>query len=835
MARLKSKTGDETSTLFDPSDDPLIIESSALAAMPPQLQLSPAQGEPTPDLASLLAPQLIPALAPLDDLFCPRQISFTIPGTPGVQVTATENGGSIDFTVDVLDSSTLTGDLRGLFFQFNESKLGSLQVTGGDGLITGSQINANAVINLGNGNNMNGAASPFDVGIAFGTQGIGHGDDISGAVHFTLTGDKLTLDDFAHLQFGARVTSIGDPAAQRNDSEKIVAIAPAAPDAQNDYFKIFEDGASGLDSPSKTPTAVNFKVLTNDTDADGDQLIITDVHQDAIHHGKVEIASDGRSILYTPDLDFSGSDTFEYCVSDGHGGQDNATVNVSIAAVADLPAFDVQVLPGADVYHFTLKVTTTQNDADSSEFIDRIDATLVGATNGATIVPFGGINPGDQPDEIVQQFAVTLLPNQDTAFDINIAAFSQETTNGDQQVASKTIPIELDFNHNFFNPTFTADDQNIWGTGEAFNFHKEQFFGLDQLFDPPQLDFPIPPTPFVLFGDARIDAKVGFDFEVSITGGEFDATVPFDVTLNTAFNKTTEQLLVDPTFAISASGATLNAMGPGGFLSIDPIFDVQFDLQAGLDLFIDTLNLVNIHQPINPDLPGLTLSTDDAAVTFPLSPGFSLSFDFPEVDPMAGPSPANPLVAHDSSDNFVQINLDVDEFAANFFPPIAALSVPILFAVPLIAANVTGSVLLFDADVAGGLNVLQDLSLQMGLKGTLTFEDGSPPQTFNFGTPFTINNILDKDLNGDGKIDFGLTVTPDMKLTNNTDININIDLSLVLFQISGTFSPLVGDDTKFNEAVVNFHQPFDIASIPVLHGTPFDVLFSAPQQFEFMA
>jgi hypothetical protein len=432
---------------------------------------------------------------------------------------------------------------------------------------------------------------------------------------------------------------------------------------------------------------------------------------------------------------------------------------------------------------------------------------------------------------------VTLLPNQDTAFDINLAAFSQETTNGDQQVASKTIPIELDFNHNFFNPTFTADNQDIWGTGEAFNFHKEQFFGLDPTdpFDPPQLDFPIPPTPFVLFGDARIDPKVGFDFNVSITGGEFDATVPFDVTLNTAFNKTTEQLLVDPSFAISGSGATINATGPGGSLSIDPIFDVQFDLQAGLDLFIDTLDLVNIHQRINPDLPGLSLSTGDAAITFPLSPGFSLSFDFPEVDPMAGPSTANPLVAHDSSDNFVQINLDVDEFAANFFPPIAALSVPIPFVVPLVAANVTGNVLLFDADVAGGLNVLQDLSLQMGLKGTLMFEDGSPPQTFEFGTPFTINHILDKDLNGDEKIDFDLTVTPDMKLTNNTDININIDLSLVLFQISGTFSPLIGDDTPFNEAVVNFHQPFDIASIPVLHGTPFDVLFSAPQQFEFMA
>jgi hypothetical protein len=46
---------------------------------------------------------------------------------------------------------------------------------------------------------------------------------------------------------------------------------------------------------------------------------------------------------------------------------------------------------------------------------------------------------------------------------------------------------------------------------------------------------------------------------------------------------------------------------------------VLFQLQAGLDLFIDTLDLVNIDRRVNPDLPGLSLSTDDAAITFPLS------------------------------------------------------------------------------------------------------------------------------------------------------------------------------------------------------------------------
>ena len=748
----------------------------------------------------------------MSDLFCPRQIIFTIPGKVGVQVTATENDGKIDFIVDALGAD----DLRGLFFHFNELKLAGLQLTGGDGWITGTQVKANGVINLGQGVNMNGHAAPFDFGIKFGTPGKGK-DLLDDPIHFTLSNaaNDLTLDDFAHLQFGARLTSSGD---------KIVTIAPAAPDAVDDEFRtnIFEDGAAGLNNPSKTPTAIVLDVLKNDTDADGlDQLIITAFH-DGPSHGTVAIGPDGKTVLYTPDLDYSGPDSFEYCVSDGNGGQDHALVKLELAAVADLPTIDVEVISSASVYEFTLKVTAKENDADSSEFIDRIDAAVAGGLPaGVNIAPLGGINPGDEPNEIVQEFKVTLPQNQDIDFDLNFTAVSEETSNGDQEVASKAIAIEIDYNQNFFNASFFADNQDIWGPGEAFSFHEQEFIGIDDVFDPPQIDIPIPPTPFFFFGDAKADVKAGFDFEVKITGGEFDATIPIDVQVDTVYNKTTDQFLVNPTFDISDSGAKIDGTGPGGFLSILPIFDVIFDLEVGLDFFIDELSFAKIHQPINPDLSdfGLTLDTGDAKVNIPIAPGFSLGLDFPELNPDAGPSTANPLVAHDSSDNFVEVNLDVDQFAANFFAPIGVLSVPVLFAVPLVAANVTASVVPFDADVTGGLNLLQDLSMHVvGLNGTLTYENGSK-QTFKFGEAFTVDHALSKDINGDEKIDFTLSITPDVDLTNNTDINININLSLELFRISGTFSPIVGEDSTFNEALLDFEQKFDIASFPVFDKT----------------
>src|SRR5215471_16259634 len=298
MARLKFRT-DGTTALFDPSDDPFPPE--ALSQLPPTLpsqaaeqaqpqlpaeippaqaqsQLPAVQSEAAAD-ASALALQLTPALTPADE-FCPRTISFTIPGgspgNPGVQVTAVEhqeNGvktGTIDFTVDVLGDA----DLRGLFFQFNEAHLNGLTVTGGDGLITKTVIQANSVINLGQGAEMNGAASPFDVGIRWGTPGP-NPDDINFPVHFTLSNaaNNLTLDDIAHQEFGARLVAVGGQDA------KITTIAPAAPDAHDDAFNIFEDGANGLGDPSHVPVGQLFDVITNsDTDADNDTLIITDTH-----------------------------------------------------------------------------------------------------------------------------------------------------------------------------------------------------------------------------------------------------------------------------------------------------------------------------------------------------------------------------------------------------------------------------------------------------------------------------------------------------------------------------------------------------------------------------
>lgn len=74
---------------------------------------------------------------------------------------------------------------------------------------------------------------------------------------------------------------------------------------------------------------VTLSVLDNDSDPDGDVLSITLLSQP--ENGSIVL--NGDSMTYTPAAGFSGSDTFEYEINDGHGGRDSATVTVSITAV----------------------------------------------------------------------------------------------------------------------------------------------------------------------------------------------------------------------------------------------------------------------------------------------------------------------------------------------------------------------------------------------------------------------------------------------------------------------------------------------------------------------
>jgi hypothetical protein len=134
--------------------------------------------------------------------------------------------GNLVITLEVDDGGN-TGDLRGFFAQItDESLISGLSVSGSE--ITSSMFDANDVVNLGRGSNLNGGGSPCacDFGVEIGDPGIGRGDDYQ-SITFVLShmDEDLTVALFEGQEFGVRVTSVGGD-GNRSGSSKLIGVVP---------------------------------------------------------------------------------------------------------------------------------------------------------------------------------------------------------------------------------------------------------------------------------------------------------------------------------------------------------------------------------------------------------------------------------------------------------------------------------------------------------------------------------------------------------------------------------------------------------------------------------
>jgi Bacterial Ig domain len=755
---------------------------------------------------------LTPALTQAEE-FCPRTLAFTIPGNPGVQVTAVqlpgidEDHGSIHFTVDVDGNA----DLRGLFFHLaDEAKLAGLDVKDVDGdhpLITNFVVQEDSVINLGQGAEMSGAASPFDVGIRWGSPGPSPGspDYINFPVDFILsnTANNLSLDDIAHQLFGARLDGVKGPLA------KITITSPAPPDAHDDAFTIFEDGASGLGDPSHDPVGQLFEVIKDsDTDADGDALTVTDFH-DGPSHGTVQIvdgADDddlpGDAVLYTPDADYSGTDSFVYCVSDGHGSQDNATVNVSITGVADIPDLTYEVVQGDTINVMLVNVTATVTDADGSESITSIEASDLGLPSG--VAPAGDLVEV-QPGEFVRQFVLTVPTEQDLSFDIALTATSQEDSDPfDTEIGTATAPIHIEFNHNETAKNFVAQDQSIWESGSSFQFTDDRFIGIDE--------------PFHNSGLLNVDGsvKVGFQSALTFNGGEIDANVNFDITVNTTYNETTDFLLIDPTAAVT--GGSFQTFGPSGSYVLDAIFNYALSGDVTVDLgILGSYELIDFDVgPSNNQFEILNFTSDDLEFELPLPDPLEGSVAWPNIDTNGSLTGSSEFTSDGESNNFLTLGLDVDQTLADIF-----LGGVNPFDLGFDIGVIDGSLELLDLDLNGGLNILQQFSLLVNqLDATMVFEDNVTQVTLDFGTPILLPNASSLDANHDGTIAFTLQLTPDASLTNDTDLGVNVGYDFDFLKVDGHYD--IGIDSGDFTLGPLFHRD---GTLPIADVSIYDATF----------
>jgi len=185
-------------------------------------------------------------------------------------------------------------------------------------------------------------------------------------------GDKLTITQIA----GQTVASGDDVAIKDSTGTQIASVKLNADGTltltpANDYngpvnFNYtVSDGKGGTDTASVSvvvddvndapiadpdvvtgleDTPFTFDPRANDTDPDGDPLTITQINGQPISttqavslpQGTLKLNADG-TLTFSPAPNHNGKLSFDYTVSDGKGGTDTATVNMTVKAVNDPP------------------------------------------------------------------------------------------------------------------------------------------------------------------------------------------------------------------------------------------------------------------------------------------------------------------------------------------------------------------------------------------------------------------------------------------------------------------------------------------------------------------
>jgi uncharacterized delta-60 repeat protein len=157
-------------------------------------------------------------------------------------------------------------------------------------------------------------------------------------------------------------------------------------------------------------------------DADGDAVAYA--RASSASHGQLRIDSDGK-LLYQPNRNFSGSDSFKYRVSDGRGGSNAYLVGVTVTPVNDAPvAADMSIVlqEGVPPYSGGLQLAS-DNDGDAVTYGLATQAAhgevQVSGNGSYSYRPVGGFTGPDSFGFVVSDghggsntYAVTLFLNR---------------------------------------------------------------------------------------------------------------------------------------------------------------------------------------------------------------------------------------------------------------------------------------------------------------------------------------------------------------------------------------------------------------------------------------
>ena len=240
------------------------------------------------------------------------------------------------------------------------------------------------------------------------------------------------------------------------------------------------DFVAGNDSPTVNEDSTNnsLNVLSNDQGSTGSTLTVVSLG-DTNKGGTVGIATDGKSVTYTPAANFFGQETFTYTVSDG-SDQAIATVTVQVTEVNDPPVVVDDVYNGQNAVEedssgVTLNLlqndlAATNPDAGAPQETLRITAVGAASNGGTVTIGSSGTNVVYKPAANfngTETFTYTVSDRAGTGGLTATATATVTVTakNDNPTAVNDTVTADEDSANNVFD--VLANDSSSPDTGET--------------------------------------------------------------------------------------------------------------------------------------------------------------------------------------------------------------------------------------------------------------------------------------------------------------------------------------------------------------------------------
>lgn len=180
-----------------------------------------------------------------------------------------------------------------------------------------------------------------------------------GTYTYTPKADYAGTDNFTYQV----CDNFGTPGCTTATVNLTVLPVQDAPVAVADSYTVSEDNVLAMAIPG---------VKSNDFDVDGEVTIATLVQSTT--NGNLALNADG-SFIYTPNLNFFGTDTFTYTLSDGIATSSTVVVSLTINAVNDAPVSNDDVATTDE--DMPVIITVLGNDTDVDNTINTSVITII--------------------------------------------------------------------------------------------------------------------------------------------------------------------------------------------------------------------------------------------------------------------------------------------------------------------------------------------------------------------------------------------------------------------------------------------------------------------------